>query len=50
MAAFCKLAPQLRGKHVVVVVSGGNASEDALQRAYQLVGSVAAEREGVAAV
>jgi hypothetical protein len=39
VAAFKKVAPQLRGKHSVVVCCGGNVSQEALDAAYAMAGA-----------
>lgn len=42
VAAFHKVAAQLRGKHCVVVVAGGNLGPEGMRRIYELAGEAAA--------
>lgn len=39
VAGFMRKAPEVQGKHVVVIACGGNASTELLDRAYKVAGA-----------
>lgn len=42
VAGFYKLASRLSGKHVVIIVCGGNVSSEGMQQLYKVAGTGAA--------
>lgn len=47
VAAFHKLAPELRGKHVVIVATGGNMTAEGMERVYRAAGMLRPSAAGV---
>ncbi len=42
VAAYQKLAPQMRGKHSVIVAAGGNMTAEGMERVWRVAGRAAA--------
>lgn len=42
MAAYQKVALQMRGKHSVIVAAGGNMTAEGMERVYRVAGRAAA--------